>query len=164
MAYKTFVAGDVLTAAQVNDNLMDQVIPIFADATARDAAITSPIEGQFAYLSDNNWLTWYDGSSWIMNQAAVNYTGTTDTLALTDAERTLYYSNASQVTVTVPTNASVAFPVGTRIVVYSTGAGGITLTTTSLTILGTNVTCAQYEAMYLEKYATDSWIVIGGTS
>jgi len=98
--------------------------------------------------------------------AAVNYTGTTDTLALTDAFALLYYSNASQVTVTIPTNASVAFAVGTRICLMSTGAGGITLTTTSLTLLGSspNKTVVQNEAFYIEKVATDTWAIIGGTA
>lgn len=62
--FKTFAVGEVLTAADVNDYLMEQVVGIFADATARDAQITSPIEGQFAYLSDTNDLTYYNGSSW----------------------------------------------------------------------------------------------------
>jgi len=62
--FKTFAVGEVLTASDVNDYLMEQVVGIYADATARDAQITSPIEGQFAYLSDTNALTYYNGSSW----------------------------------------------------------------------------------------------------
>jgi len=41
---------------------MEQSIPIFANATARDAQITSPIEGQFCYLADSNVLMLYNGS------------------------------------------------------------------------------------------------------
>ena len=52
--YRTFSAGEVLTAANVQTYLMDQAIPVFADATARDAAITSPAEGQFAFLKDTD--------------------------------------------------------------------------------------------------------------
>lgn len=62
--FKTFAVGEVLTASDVNDYLMEQVVGIYADATARDAQITSPIEGQFAYLSDTNALTYYNGTSW----------------------------------------------------------------------------------------------------
>ncbi len=40
--YRTFSAGEVLTAANVQTYLMDQAIPVFASSTARDAAITSP--------------------------------------------------------------------------------------------------------------------------
>ncbi len=60
--FKVFSTGEVLTAADVNDYLMEQSIPIFANATARDAQITSPIEGQFCYLADSNVLMLYNGS------------------------------------------------------------------------------------------------------
>lgn len=62
--FKTFTVGEVLTAADVNDYLMEQAVTIFADSTARDAQITSPIEGQFCFLKDSNSLQFYSGSSW----------------------------------------------------------------------------------------------------
>ena len=63
--YRTFGAGEVLTAANVQTCLMDQAIPVFADATARDAAITSPSEGQHCFLSDTDALQYYTGSAWV---------------------------------------------------------------------------------------------------
>lgn len=62
--FRTFVSGDVLTAAQVNDYLMTQSIMTFADATARDAAITSPSEGMHAFLKDTDSFVYYDGATW----------------------------------------------------------------------------------------------------
>jgi len=62
--FKVFAVGEVLTAADVNDYLMEQSISIFADSTARDAQITSPIEGMFCYLADTNTLQFYNGSAW----------------------------------------------------------------------------------------------------
>lgn len=64
--YKTFNTGDVLTAAQVQYNLQNQSIMYFANAAARDAALTAGIvqEGMFAYLADTNSTTFYNGSSW----------------------------------------------------------------------------------------------------
>jgi len=62
--FKVFSVGEVLTAADVNDYLMEQSISIFADSTARDAQITSPIEGMFCYLADTNELQFYNGSAW----------------------------------------------------------------------------------------------------
>jgi len=59
--FKVFSTGEVLTAADVNDYLMEQSIGIFANSTARDAQITSPIEGQFCYLADSNVLMLYNG-------------------------------------------------------------------------------------------------------
>jgi hypothetical protein len=62
--FKTFVAGEILTAADVNSFLMGQAISVFADATARNAAITSPVEGQFAFRKDDDVLEYWDGSAW----------------------------------------------------------------------------------------------------
>jgi hypothetical protein len=64
LGFKTFAAGEVLTAANVNGYLMQQSIMVFADASARDAAISSPSEGMFVYLTGTNALQFYDGSSW----------------------------------------------------------------------------------------------------
>jgi len=50
--FKTFTAGAILTAADINSYLMEQSIPVFADATARAAAITSPTKGMFYYQQD----------------------------------------------------------------------------------------------------------------
>jgi len=63
--YRTFGAGEVLTAANVQTYLMDQAIPVFASSTARDAAITSPAEGQHCFLKDTDALQYYTGSAWV---------------------------------------------------------------------------------------------------
>jgi len=63
--YKTFVAGAILTAAEVNTYLMQQTVNVFADSTARDAAITSPSEGQVCYDLSTNFIQIYDGSAWV---------------------------------------------------------------------------------------------------
>jgi hypothetical protein len=64
--YKTFNTGDVLTAAQVQYYLQNQSIMYFADAAARDAALTAGIrqEGMFAYLADTNATQYFDGTTW----------------------------------------------------------------------------------------------------
>jgi len=54
MPRKTFTAGEVLAAADVNTFLMDQSVMTFADSTARGSAIPSPTEGMVTYLNDTN--------------------------------------------------------------------------------------------------------------
>ncbi len=76
LGFKTFNTGDVLSAADVNGYLMQGVL-VFADATARDAAITSPQEGQFAYTKDNNSLWYYTGSAWAASGATGDIEGVT---------------------------------------------------------------------------------------
>lgn len=76
--FKTFATGDVLSAADVNGYLMQGVL-VFADSAERDAEITSPEEGQFAYLKDTNVTTYYTGSAW----ANLDTTGMTNPMTTT---------------------------------------------------------------------------------
>lgn len=64
LGFKTFATGDVLTAADTNGYLM-QGIWVFADAAARDAAVTSPQEGNACYLKDTDNIMVYSGSTWV---------------------------------------------------------------------------------------------------
>ncbi len=63
LGFKTFATGDVLTAADTNGYLM-QGVWTFADAAARDAAVTSPEEGNVCYLKSTDALMTYSGSAW----------------------------------------------------------------------------------------------------
>lgn len=64
--YRLFNTGDVLTAAQVNTYLQQQVIMVFADSTARTTALSGVLaEGMFSYLTGTNAFQLYDGSSWV---------------------------------------------------------------------------------------------------
>jgi hypothetical protein len=74
--FKTFATGEVLTAGDVNGYLMQGVL-VFASAAARDAAITSPQEGQFAFTKDTNGLWYYDGAAWVASGATGDIEGVT---------------------------------------------------------------------------------------
>jgi hypothetical protein len=65
MAYKVFQNGLPLGASELNDYLMNQAIATFADAAARDAAITSPAEGQVVYLQSPAGYFAYNGFNWL---------------------------------------------------------------------------------------------------
>ena len=88
LGFKTFTVGEVLSAENVNGYLMQGVL-VFANAAARDAAITSPQEGQFAYLKDTNVTTYYTGSAW----ANLDTTGMTNPMTTTGD--TIYSSSGS---------------------------------------------------------------------
>ena len=64
MPRKVFVAGEILTADDVNTNLMDQAVQRFADSGARGSAIPSPTEGMTSYLDDLNRIEVYNGTGW----------------------------------------------------------------------------------------------------
>ena len=98
-------------------------------------------------------------------------TGTTYTFVLADADNKLVTaSNASAQTYSIPTNASVAFPIGTQLNIIQIGAGQVTVSATTpatTTIVSTGATAAspkcraQYSAMTLIKRDTDSWYAVG---
>ena len=88
LGFKDFITGEVLTAADVDGYLM-QNIWVFASAAARDAAVTSPQEGNFAYLKDTNVTTYYTGSAW----ANLDTTGMTNPMTTTGD--TIYSSSGS---------------------------------------------------------------------
>jgi hypothetical protein len=66
---KIFVAGDILTAAEVQGYLQDQAIMVFDDSSARTTAIPTPTQGMFAYLKSDSTLYTYDGSNWVAFEA-----------------------------------------------------------------------------------------------
>jgi hypothetical protein len=76
LGFKTFTTGEVLTAADVNGYLMQGIL-VFASEAARNSAITSPQEGQFAYTKDNNSLWYYTGSAWVASGATGDIEGIT---------------------------------------------------------------------------------------
>jgi len=97
-------------------------------------------------------------------------TGTTYTSVLTDSYQTLVtMSNASANAFKIPTNASVAHPVGTVITVMNIGAGTCTIsavTSGTTTVLSAGATAAaptlaQYRSAACIKTATDTWYVVG---
>jgi hypothetical protein len=64
--FKDWSPGDVLTAADVDGYLMRQTVMTFADASARDTALSGVLdEGMVAYLEDTNAITVYNGSAWV---------------------------------------------------------------------------------------------------
>lgn len=93
-------------------------------------------------------------------------TGTTYTLVIGDEGVLVTMDNAGANTLTIPTNASVAFPTDTIITVIQKGAGatsiagdtGVTLNAVSA---GTGALSARYSGVTLLKIDTDSWIATG---
>jgi hypothetical protein len=146
--FKTFISGDVLTAADVNGYLMQGVL-VFANATNRDAEITSPQEGQFAYLKDTNVTTYYTGSAW----ANLDTTGMTNPMTTTGD--TIYSSSGS-------TPARLGIGTAGQVLQVNSGAtapewatpagGGLTLLSTT-TLSGATTTISGISGSYVNLLA-----------
>jgi hypothetical protein len=113
-----------------------------------------------------------------MVNGLVSYTlnsqsGATYTLASTDQYQVLVITtNASTKTVSIPTDATYAFPNGTAITILNTGAGLLTInavtsgttTVTSAGAVSASPTVAQYKAAVAIKTATNAWTVVGSVA
>jgi hypothetical protein len=93
--------------------------------------------------------------------------GTAYTLVSTDAGKVIECNNASPVTLTVPPNSSVAFPIGTVVEVWGQGLGAVTVAQgAGVTIRSpsTLVLRAQYSSVTVRKRATNEWVLAGDTT
>jgi hypothetical protein len=95
-----------------------------------------------------------------------NQTGTAYTVVLGDAgfDKWLRLSNAAAISLTIPANATTAFPVGSVITGSQAGAGQVTITPAAgVTINATPglKVAAQYGTFELLKTATDTWLAFG---
>lgn len=105
-------------------------------------------------------IKWQQALALQFNTITTNYT-----LSLNDAGRMISVTSSSVTLITVPTNASVAFPIGSWVTItqYDTGgvtfvgAGGVTVNSKS----GYLSIAAQYVTVTLTKMGTNAWILTG---
>ncbi len=139
----TYPAGGALTTGQV-----PRVTGVASVAYgALDLANTSATTGLLPRTS-------------VADPSVVTLTGASNTLDITHWKKVLLVNNATATTLTVPTNASVAFPIGTEIPLFQYGAGQVTIAAAGGVTIRTPdvlVTWAQYAAARLRKIGTDEW-------
>lgn len=92
--------------------------------------------------------------------------GTSYTLALTDIAKIVVMDNASANTLTIPADASVAFPTGVIIAAVQGGAGATTITAASGVTLngvsaGSATISAQYDGVNVYKRGANEWGITG---
>jgi hypothetical protein len=86
--------------------------------------------------------------------------------ALTEANTLIRFNAGSGVTFTIPLNATLAFPLGTQVLVQQVGAGQVTVAITSggtLQSAGSKTkTNVQYSVLTVVKVASpDTWAIAG---
>jgi len=98
--------------------------------------------------------------NWDINKEAASYT-----LVLSDAHNYVEMEDSSANVLTIPTNATVAFPIGTEIRVTQLGTGQTTITPIAGVTLrsnaGKNKTTGQYSVATLFKRALNEWYLSG---
>lgn len=87
------------------------------------------------------------------------------TLALSDAGAVLSCNNSSAITISIPLNSSVAFPIGTEIAIIRQTTSDVSISPASGVTLnsdgGKRKIKAQYNSAAIKKISTDTWILVG---
>jgi hypothetical protein len=65
MPRQVFDAGEVLSATDVNNFLMNQMVMTFAGTAARGSAIPTPTEGMLTYLADTDKFEFFNGTTFL---------------------------------------------------------------------------------------------------
>ena len=145
----------------------DLIVGSAADTPARLAVGTNGYT-LVADSSQTTGLAYSAGIPVVLNAQTATYT-----VVLSDAYKLVTMSVGSANDFQIPTNANVAYPVGTVINVIQIGAGqttikAVTSGTTTISSTGATATApklrAQYSAASCIKVATDTWYVVGDIS
>jgi hypothetical protein len=129
----------------------------------------TPSAGQVLTATSSSAADWQTPGSGPLVSTQQSGTGSSAyTFALTDAQTVVETTGATAATFTIPTNASVAFPVGTAIEVFQDGAGQVTIAAAGGVTLrsdGSKVhTAAQYATIGLRQRAANEWVLSGDLS
>jgi hypothetical protein len=147
----------------------------FLDPASRDLAITSPANGIVVFIRQTNTgavlnqIQYYFNGAWRVygENAGILTKTSSHTLELVDAGRTLDMDVSTANTVTIPTNASVAFLIGTQIAFIQTGAGQTSFVpadSNTVILLSKNSNrkiSARYSPATLIKKDTNTWVLVG---
>ena len=171
--WRTFTSGAVLTAAQVQNFLQDQVVQVYSNSAARSSALgTAVSSGMLSFLTTGAQLDYYNGAGW----TGLNYTSITNstvsayTVTAADHNRTFVSSSTAAQTIVVPD----VFEIGERFDVVRDGAGTVSISAgtgvTTWAGAGTAGTAksfamgTQYSAASVIKVAANSYRVIGAVA
>ena len=85
-------------------------------------------------------------------------------LVLADAGKIVEMNKGTGLTLMIPANSAVPFPVNTRIDAVQGGAGLLSVAITDDTLNGELVSFGQYKALSLWKKSATVWVIFGGTT
>lgn len=150
-------------AVTITDNTTDSGSNYVAFTTATSGTITAArvssskltFQPSTGTLSSTE-LTVNGTARWLLTE---NVKTTSHTLELADRHKVVAFTGSSAQTVTVPTNAAVAFPVGSVVYIARFGTGTLSIVGSSGVTLTKTGSFANDEEIYIRKRATDSWVV-----
>jgi hypothetical protein len=149
IADATSQVSAIIDSAPSALNTLNELAAALGDDANFASTVTTALDGKVASFTS-------------INQKTSAYT-----TVLTDRDKLVEVNSSSGVTITIPTNASVAYPVGTSIDILQTGSGQVTIAGSG----GVTVNATpglklrtQWSSATLFKRATDTWVVFGDLS
>ena len=188
---KTFASGEVVTPVKLHEMVDAATVTaiVNADISATAAIAASKLASTLDFSSNTVTLPATSVTAAMLantldlsgrtvtlpadSVTAANLNGVADvntktanyTLVLADAGRVIEFNSASNLTLTIPTNASVAFSNGTMVTITRRGAGEVTVAGASGVTLRSSDSrtkiSKQYAAGALIKLDTNEWLLIG---
>ena len=180
MPYTTLAPGQTISSSWANANVRDQTVTPFASTSARDSAITSPVNGMYCTTTDTGFLWRYNGTKWLRQGAVVSkqqdtsWTSTTtfsndpDLVFSADANAIYHYSitlGVETVSTSVGLKVAITYPSGARVDFGVEGSvGGSYFSTwsqsySSGTSIATFSTNSNFSVVDIE-----GWISLAGTA
>lgn len=178
-AFVGTAVADLVASAPAALNTLDELAAAlgddvnFATTVTNSIATKAPVNGPtFTGLTtvSASGIAFTDGTqvkAGVPSLTTINQQAGAYTTVLEDRDKLVEVSSGSGVTVTIPANASVAYPVGTSIDILQTGSGQVTIAGSG----GVTVNATpglklrtQWSSATLFKRATDTWVVFGDLS
>ena len=143
----------------------------FQNASSRDSAIPSPINGVVAMVRQDgsgnpvNQLQYYYNGAWIVYGGTESIVSKSSNyqLVVSDVGSTISTTSSSPITITVPNSTS--FVTGSKISIIQTGAGQVTVAAASGVILnslnGNKKSSGRYGRIDLLNVSANTWILTG---
>lgn len=155
-------------AVNLNDVVNSKAgINNFANTTARDAAIPSPVKGLTCYIQATDEIQFHDGTRWrIYSDNTVTSSKTESfTLDFADAGKSLKCDSSLDIVITIPAASTTNFAINSRLDILRLGSGNVSVTPDSgVTLLSKNNNrkiAARYSGGTCIKIDTNTWILIG---
>jgi hypothetical protein len=156
-------SSSVLAGALLKGNSLNDLL----DFAAARANIGTLVQQASAPTGDATVL-WFDTDAVAASPSVPPTTesATTYTLAVSDINSYKIMTAAALVTVTIPLFANVEFADGDMVGIFAAGAGGVTVSVTGLSLIGSspNLTIPQNKSLLLTcaDASADTWIIAGG--
>ena len=152
--FRTFTAGEVLTASNVQNYLMDQSVMVFGGSAARSSAIGTANfeEGMVSYLTDTDKVEAYNGTNWVS-------VAPTTSQGLTLINTTSFSGVSSQSVSDVFSETYTSY----KIIVRITDTASDGFMNLRFRVSGTDTSSANYSSAYYGVSATYS-ADVGGNS